>query len=81
MSSRLSTKSEDKGDSSAMYPQRSHIEAMFLSPQEAMDLLDLCVISQAEVDPDKERVILKLTEYVRNCIQDEQNARFKVACA
>lgn len=63
-----------------MIPHRSSIESMFLSPQEAMDLLDLCVISQAEIDPDKERVILKLTEYVRHCIMDEQSARFKAAC-
>lgn len=63
-----------------MYAHANPIEAMYLSPQEAMDLLDLCVISQAEVDPDKERVILKLTEYVRYCIQDEQNARYRPAC-
>ncbi len=58
-----------------MFQHVTRVKPMFLSPQEAMDLLDLCVISQVETDPDKERVILKLTEFVRYCILDEQNAR------
>jgi len=53
---------------------------MYLTPQEAMDLLDLCVISQAEMDPDKERVIGKLTEFVRHCIIDEQNYQRETTC-
>jgi hypothetical protein len=58
-----------------MFQHVTRVKPMFLSPQEAMDLLDLCVISQVETDPDKELVILKLTEFVRQCILEEQNAR------
>ena len=45
-----------------------------------MDLLDLCVISEAETDPDKERVIGKLMEFVRICIQDEQKRYSVTLC-
>lgn len=62
-----------------MFQNVTRIKPMFLSPQEAMDLLDLCVISQVETDPDKERVILKLTEFVRYCILQEQHARTEIA--
>ncbi len=49
-----------------------YVQSVLLTPQEAMDLLDLCVISQVETDPDKERVIGKLTTFVRQCILHEQ---------
>jgi len=63
-----------------MLPHLPYVKSMYLTPQEAMDLLDLCVISQAEMDPDKERVIGKLTEFVRHCIIDEQNYQRETTC-
>ncbi|MCW3094407.1 MAG: hypothetical protein JWL77_25 [Chthonomonadaceae bacterium] len=64
-----------------MYLRSPHVNSMFLTPQEAMDLLDLCVISEAETDPDKKRIIGKLTAFVRTCILDEQDARCNPACS
>jgi len=58
-----------------------HVKSMLLTPQEAMDLLDLCAISQAETDPDKQHVIGKLTAFVRHCILDEQTAHYETAGA
>jgi hypothetical protein len=55
-----------------MFQNISPATSMFLSPQEAMDLLDICVISQADTDPDKARVIRRLTDFVRQCIVNER---------
>ena len=57
-----------------MFQHVARVKPMFLSPQEAMDLLDLCVLSQVETDADQDRIILKLTEFVRHCILAEQCA-------
>jgi hypothetical protein len=74
------TEIRSQGVFHAMYLHRPHVNSIFLTPQEAMDLLDLCVISEAEADPDKKRIIGKLTAFVRSCIMDEQDARCNPAC-
>ncbi len=50
---------------------------LYLSSEEAMDLLDLCLMSSIEIDPDKERAILKLTDLVRRFISNDED----IACA
>lgn len=41
------------------------LKLLFLSEDEALALLDLCLMSNAENDPSKEQVLLKLTNLVR----------------
>ena len=47
------------------------IKPLFLSEEEAIALLDLCLMSRAETDSIKERSLLKLTDLIRRYIADE----------
>ncbi len=44
---------------------------LYLSEEEAMALLDLCLVSAVETDTVKERALLKLTDLVRRYISSE----------
>lgn len=44
---------------------------LHLSAEEAMGLLDLCVLSPAELDPAKESILLKLSDLVRRYLTGE----------
>jgi hypothetical protein len=55
------------------------IKPLFLSEEEAMALLDLCLMSSAESDPIKERSLLKLTDLIRRYITEENSARCALA--
>ncbi len=48
-----------------MSQQRNDLKPLLLSAEEAMGLLDLCLMSQAEFDGEKERALLKLSALVR----------------
>src|SRR5262249_22941567 len=55
------------------------IKPLFLSEEEAMALLDLCLMSQTETDPVKERSLLKLTDLIRRYITEENALRCALA--
>ena len=48
-----------------MSQQMNDLKPLFLSAEEAMGLLDLCMLSHAEFDREKERALLKLSDLVR----------------
>ena len=48
-----------------------HLKPLFLSEEEAMALLNLCLTSNTETDAAKDRAMLKLTELVRRYIAVE----------
>jgi hypothetical protein len=48
-----------------MSQQMNDLRPLYLSAEEAMGLLDLCIMSQAEFDRDSEGVLLKLSDLVR----------------
>lgn len=48
---------------------------LFLSEEEAMALLDLCLLSRAETDPLRERAMCKLTDLIRRYIEEETTFR------
>lgn len=60
-----------------MSQQRNDLKPLFLSAEEAMGLLDLCMLSRAEFDCEKEGVLLKLSDLVRVHLAVEDNQ----ACA
>jgi hypothetical protein len=41
------------------------LKPLFLSAEEAMGLLDLCMLSQTDLDRDREGILLKLSDLVR----------------
>lgn len=49
------------------------VKALFLSEEEAMALLDLCLMSRADDDPLRVRALRKLADLVRRYIEEEQN--------
>ena len=49
----------------AMTPNVADLKLLFLSEEEALALLDLCLLSCAEIDPTKERALLKLAHLVQ----------------
>ncbi len=51
-----------------MSHQMNHLKPLFLSAEEAMVLLDLCIMSHAEFDRDSEGMLLKLSDLVRQHI-------------
>jgi hypothetical protein len=55
------------------------IKPLFLSEEEAMALLDLCLMSSAETDPVKERSLLKLTDLIRRYMTEENVTRCTLA--
>lgn len=48
-----------------MSKQTSDLKPLFLSHEEALCLLDLCMMSDAEFDRDKQALLLKLSDVVR----------------
>lgn len=48
------------------------LKPLFLSPEEAMALLDMCLMSQAEFDREKECALLKLSDLVRRHLADAE---------
>ena len=60
-----------------MSQQINDSKPLFLSAEEAMGLLDLCMLSHAEFDREKECALLKLSDLVRQHLSDENSA----ACA
>ena len=48
-----------------MSQKTKDLKPLFLSAEEAMGLLDLCMLSHAELDRDKEGILLKLSDLVR----------------
>ena len=54
------------------------IKPLFLSEEEAMALLDLCLMSPGETDPVKERAMMKLTDLVRRYIAAEREGALAV---
>ena len=58
-----------------MSQQMNDLKPLFLSAGEALALLDLCMLSHAEFDHEKEGVLLKLSDLVRrNILEEEQSA-------
>jgi hypothetical protein len=55
------------------------IKPLFLSEEEAMALLDLCLMSSTETDPIKERALLKLTDLIRRYLTEESTIRCALA--
>jgi len=53
-----------------MSQQMHDLKPLFLSAEEAMGLLDLCIMSQAEFDREKYGVLLKLSDLVRQHLAD-----------
>ena len=49
----------------ATTPNVADLKLLFLSEEEALALLDLCLLSCAEIDPTKERALLKLAHLVQ----------------
>lgn len=60
-----------------MSQQVNDLKPLYLSAEEALGLLDLCLISHAEFDREKEGVLLKLSDLVRQYLAEEANE----ACA
>ncbi len=58
----------------------SSVKPLYLSAEEAMGLLDLCLMSQAAIDPDKERAIMKLTDLVRGYIAEAEESECVAVC-
>jgi hypothetical protein len=57
-----------------MSQQMNDLKPLFLSAEEAMGLLDLCMMSCAEFDREKEGVLLKLSDLVRQHLADDHSA-------
>lgn len=55
-----------------MPSQITHLKPLFLSEEEALALLNLCLMSQTDADSAKDRAMLKLTDLVRRYIAAEQ---------
>jgi hypothetical protein len=53
-----------------MYQDVTNFKPLFLSEEETMALLDLCLTSPTEIDEVKEQAIRKLTDLARNHISD-----------
>ena len=61
-----------------MSQQMNDQKPLFLSAEEALGLLDLCMMSHAEFDREKECALLKLSDLVRQHLSDENSA---IVCA
>ena len=57
--------SEEKEYTVATTPNVADLKLLFLSEEEALALLDLCLLSCAEIDATKERALLKLAHLVQ----------------
>ena len=62
-----------------MSQQMNDLKPLFLSAEEAMGLLDLCLMSQAEFDPEKECALLKLSDLVRRHLAEDAKEACVVA--
>lgn len=56
---------EFRGKEPNMSLQKSDPNPLFLTAEEAMGLLDLCIMSQTDFDRDREGILLKLSALVR----------------
>lgn len=54
----------------AMSQNVASIKPLFLTEEEALAILDMCLMSRVENDPARERAMLKLTHLVRCYIQE-----------
>jgi len=52
-----------------MYEEVKTIKPLFLSEEEVMAILDLCLMSPAELDDVKERVVRKVTDLARSYLR------------
>ena len=50
------------------------IKPLFLTEEEAIAMLDMCLMSNMETDPVKECAMLKMSDLVRRYIQEEEPA-------
>lgn len=55
-----------------MYDQAARLEPLYLSEEEVMALLDLCLTSPTETDSIKERVMLKLSDFARRHLSESR---------
>jgi len=51
--------------------ERISLKPLFLSEEEALAMLDLCLMSATETDTTKDRAIMKLTDLVRHFLNEE----------
>src|SRR5579862_3191753 len=57
-----------------MYQDVTSLKPLFLSEEETLALLDLCLMSSSELDETKEQAIRKLTELARQHMREEEPA-------